>query len=249
MWLTVPRDFKDVLWEAPLEPESNEVTERWKQGLSIRGDKSAPQILKSGLPLVSIGKPEAWGLLEVYPRKKMPRPLLKKLEEADFYLVRLPCSFRPRHKEIAIEWARYTLYLHAIREEPLIAFDLHPLMVTKEVKRNVKVTLNPALKFQELEASAGEIAFGIEYTELQPIISAAGAGESEPSWDYTEFKGTFIQGSKFMHLILKAPKGAYPLHATADVVATLRAYGSLLNVVIGLDEKTAQDRLNMVLIE
>ncbi|MEW6718342.1 MAG: hypothetical protein AB1345_12695 [Chloroflexota bacterium] len=154
MWLTVPRDFKDALWEASLEPESDEVAEHWQRDARIRGDKSAHPIPKSELPLVSVGKPEVWDLPEVYPRKNMSRLLHKKLEEADFYLVRLPCSFRPRHNEIAIEWARYTLSLHPVEGNPLIAFDLHPLMVTQEVKHNIRVTLNPALKFQELEASA-----------------------------------------------------------------------------------------------
>ncbi len=76
----------------------------------------------------------------------MPHPLRAKLEEADFHLVRLGCSFRPHRDDNQVEWARFLVRLlpdHAGRQP--LAFDLHPLMVTQEVRRNVRVSLSPSL--------------------------------------------------------------------------------------------------------
>jgi hypothetical protein len=55
--------------------------------------------------------------------------------------------------------------------------------------------------------------FRIRYIELHPIISAAGIGEGQVSWDYEEAKGSKIQGSKYMHMLLKVPKGMKPVVA------------------------------------
>lgn len=41
------------------------------------------------------------------------------------------------------------------------------VMVTQEVKRNVKVSLSPSVKFMEVEAEAGGLEFGFEYTALE----------------------------------------------------------------------------------
>jgi hypothetical protein len=153
----------------------------------------------------------------------MPAILRSKVEEANFYLVRLSCSFRPKSDGPQVEWARFQVSLLPDQASRVpVAFDLYPLQVTNEVKRNTKVTLSPTVKFQEVEASAGGLEFGFEYTEIEPIISATGAGESVPSWDYQAAKGVHLQGSKWMHLLIKAPRemasGSATLDLTADVI-------------------------------
>jgi hypothetical protein len=89
-------------------------------------------------------------------------------------------------------------------------------------KRNVNVTLGPTLKFQEVEAGLGNVGFGLQYVVLEPVISAAGVGETEPSWDYQAAPGMDLTGSKWMHLLVKAPKemetGAARLDLAADLV-------------------------------
>ena len=57
-----------------------------------------------------------------------------------------------------IEWARFAVRLEPDAEgRTATAFDLHPLLVTQEVKRNVKVSLAPTIKFQEVEAGLGGV--------------------------------------------------------------------------------------------
>ncbi len=248
MWLRVPEEIKDVLWEGPLEPAAEDAVDRLEREWAERGTKGSPADAIRDLPIVSIGQPEVWTLPQFYPPEKMPHPLKAKLDEADFYLVRLGCSFRPRRGDNQVEWARFLVRLlpdNAGRQP--IAFDLHPLMVTQEVKRNVRVSLSPSLKFTEIEGSVGGIEFGFEYPELQPIISAAGVGEAEPSWDYEEAKGVMVQGGKWMHLLIKVPRGMTPVRAILDLVADVRVRDSRVPVVVIRSRQKARDHLTVKL--
>ncbi len=249
MRLRVPEEIKNVLWEGALEPAAEDAAERLGRDWAARGIKGSPADAIRNLPIVSIGRPEVWTLAEVYPPEKMPQPLRAKLDEADFYLVRLGCSFRPRRGDNQVEWARFLVRLlpdNAGRQP--IAFDLHPLMVTQEIRRNVRVSLSPSLKFTEIEGEIGGIEFDFEYPELQPIISAAGVGEAEPSWDYAEAKGVMVQGAKYMHLLVKVPKGMGPVRATLDLVGDVRVRDSRLPVVVIRNRQQARDHLSVRLV-
>lgn len=249
MWLVMPETVDNVLWEGALQPATDKALEQLGEEWSARGNQGSPADAVRDLPLISIGQPEVWTLPEVYPPREMPHLLKAKLDEADFYLVRLGCSFRPRKDDSQVEWARLLVRLlpDSAGHQP-IAFDLHPLMVTQEVKRNVKVSLSPSLNFAEVEASLGGIEFGFEYAELQPTISASGLGEALPSWDYAEAKGVMVQGGKWMHLLVKAPKGTTPVCATLDLAADVRVRESVLSVLAISDKQQAQDHLTVRLM-
>lgn len=245
MWLRVPDAIEHVLWEEqPLEPATEEAVERLSRELAVRGLERDVRDDIRDLPVVSIGQPEVWPLAEVYPPEKMPSTLRAKLEEADFYLARLACSFRPRRDDVEVEWARFLVHLvpDDAGLQP-IAFDLHPLQVTQEVRRSVKVSLSPTLKFMEIEAGVGGGEFGFEYPELQPLVSAMGAGEAKPSWDYEEAKGVRVQGSKWMHLLAKAPKGMASGKAVLDIAADVTVRGLRLPVLVLRSRQEAEARL------
>ena len=201
------------------------------------------------LPLVSIGVPDVWKLQELYPPEKIPLSISVKLETADYYFVRLACSFRPRHKEIAIENARFILVFEQTDGEFPIAYDVHPFLVEKENKKSMKFSLNPTLKFMQVEAGIGESEFGFEYSELTPIVSATGVMEPTPVWEYQEAPGYSIRGSKLMHILMKVSKDLHPIFATATVYAKLRAHGNLLDAVFGLEPSHAHSHISMLLVE
>jgi hypothetical protein len=85
------------------------------------------------------------------------------LEASDYYLVRLWCSFRVGPGDPEIEWARFTIALQSDGEghQPLAA-DLHPMTVTNEVQRDVKVALKPNLKFGPVEFGTLEAGVGLQ---------------------------------------------------------------------------------------
>ena len=201
------------------------------------------------MPVVSIGQSETWTLQDFYSPSKLPRPIRTKLSQADFYLVRLSCSFRPVHEESRVEWARFRAALlpHPSTGAQPIAFDLYPQQVMQEVKHQVKVTLSPLLKFQELEASLGSAEFGFEYTELIPLISAAIGAGFDPSWDYRAGPGQEVQGTKWMHLLVKAPKGMTSGRALLDLEADVLVGGVRLPVVFWRKQEQAPEQLTVSL--
>lgn len=173
------------------------------------------------VPVVSIGQPEIWPLPQVYPPQKMPLLMQAQLKEADFYLIRLFCSFRPIPGQTRVGWARFHVFLlpDAAGRQP-IAYDISPLEINQEVKRHLKFTLAPTLKFQSVDMDMGSLEFGMEYPELQPIIIGAGVGEAAPTWDYKTAAGVKgVQGAKWMHLLIKAPKGMRSGKARLDLTA------------------------------
>jgi hypothetical protein len=209
--------------EAKLGEARREVSIQSAAPLDLFKGASVRSLDPQAFPAVSIGQPEVWHLPDLYPPQKMPRLMQAQLQAADFYLIRLFCSFRPAPRS-RVGWARFHVVLlpDSLGRQPL-AYDISPLEITKEVKRQLKFTLAPMLKFQAVEAEVGSLEFGLEYPELQPIIVGAGVGEAIPTWDYQTATGmASIQGTKWMHLLIKAPKGMPA--ATAQLAVTAQLY-------------------------
>jgi hypothetical protein len=249
MWLTTPDTIEQILVERQLEPASDEALEQSARDWQSCGVKLAPREALRSMPVVSIGQPETWPLQELYPPRRLPRPIRTKLSQADFYLVRLSCSFRPVHEESRVEWARFRAALlpHSSTGAQPIAFDLYPQQVMQEVKRQVKVTLSPLLKFQELEASLGSAEFGFEYTEQVPLISATPGAGLDPSWDYGAGPKREVLGTKWMYLLIKAPKGLTSGRALLDLEADILVRGVRLPVIFWRQQEQAAEQLTVSL--
>jgi len=247
MWLRAPEAVEDVLWEGMLEPETEEAIERTRRELATRGNEADLQQDLRNLPAISIGRPEVWSLSELYPPDKLPHLVRARSEEIDFYLVRTVCSFRPKREMISLSWARFMVCLLPGPDgrQP-IAYDLYPKDVFQEVKHHLKVSFSPTLNFQELQAGAGGVEFGLEYPELQPQISAAGIGERCVDWSYNEVRGIRLQGSKTMHLLVEAPKGMPSSWASLDLVADVLVRNSFLSALVPSKQQEAADRLEKV---
>jgi hypothetical protein len=161
-------------------------------------------------PVVSIGRPETSPLADLYPPQRMPLLMRAQLQAADFYMVRLFCSFRPVLRRSRLDRARFYVFLRPddLGRQP-IAYDISPLDTTQEVERHLKFTLAPTLKFRTVvEAELGSLELGLEYPELQPVIVGAGVGEATPTWDYQVATGmASLQGAKRMHLLVGPPRG------------------------------------------
>lgn len=243
MWLQVPDDVREVLWEGPLQPEAPSI-DRLRRSWPGRKPQGDLEDLARNLPVVSIGQPETWPLASLYELDRMPPLLRTKANEADFYLIRLACSFRPVRREARIEWARFVIALHSDREgrQPL-AEDLYPNEINHEVQHRTKVTLSPSLKFQLVEASLGSAEFGFEYPELQPVITAAGHSSAEASWDYSEVPGAAMHGGKWMHLLVKAPKGMPSAEANIYLVADVAAARGVVRAFVKNKPTDTRDQL------
>ena len=244
MWRTMPDEITDVLWEGPLEPATEEAVRSLDRELRQRGRQTYRDPVRD-LPIVQIGEPEIWTLAQFCAPYPVPPLLRAKKDEADYFIVEFRCSFRPIHDESEVEWAGFMAEL--LPEDglqPLVA-DLYPVEVTRDVKRNVKVTLGPTLKFKEVEVGLGEVEFGMEYNQLQPEISGAGAGERIASWHYTATQGASIQGAKFMHALVKAPKEMQCGRAALDLSADVQVRGSSLATLVFTQDEVRRHRLTV----
>lgn len=227
MWLTTPDTIKHILVERQLEPVNDDILDPSTRNGQNRSLKLAGREVLRDMPVVSLGQPETWPLQDLYPSRKLPSSIRTKLNQADFYLVRLSCSFRPLHGESRVEWARFRVALlpHSLTGGQPIAFDCYPQQVTREVKRQIKVTLSPLLKFQELEISVGSAEIGFEYAEQVPLISATIGSSFDPSWDYRASSGQDVVGTKWMYLLVKAPKGLASGRAQLELEADVMVRG------------------------
>jgi hypothetical protein len=233
VWLEAPTYISDVLQESQLDLDESSLA-RLRRGAAAGPLTGEPQAeLARSLPVVSIGEPETWPLSALYDVDAMPPMIRASMKDADFYLVRLACSFRPVHRESQIEWARLAIELHQDEEgrQP-IAEAQHPVEVNQEIQRHTKFTLSPSLTFQPVEVSVGEIAFGFDYPELRPMISAAGYRTSKPNWDYFAVSGSAVQGGKWMHLLVKTPRGTSAVHADLSLAADVRTKGAIVRAVL-----------------
>jgi hypothetical protein len=248
MWLTTSDTSENVLVERQLVPESQETLDQATRGLQHAGVQLSPYEIERTMPVVKINKYEPWTLQNFCAPAQLPRPIRTKLREADFYVVRFTCSFSPIPKQSCIEWARFRVtLLPPTGAQPSAfdpyAFDLYPKQVIQGVKRHVRVTVSPSLTFKELEASAGNADFGIEYDELLPSIRGdLGDDSVDPSWDFRPVPGQEVEGPKELFLLVKAPKGMTGAQARLNIVAKVRVRGVLIRGILWRPEEQADQR-------
>jgi hypothetical protein len=218
-WLPEPDAGEPPLWEGPLEllPEDT-VRERREpeHGFDPRS-----------MPHAEIRRAESWPLTELYPPDSMPPEMRTRLDEAEFYVVRLRVSFRPTKDEVVIKWARFAVEL--LGEGEIEAEAIHPELVEEQVERTRRYTLSPTLKFAEVEVGAGSIEFGFQHTEQEPFMWGASEPVTSPSWDFEPTTGHRLYGPRRMHLLVRARPGTTSgrarLHLVSDVEVKRRFVG------------------------
>jgi hypothetical protein len=220
MWLAAPTQSPSLVWEGRANIDY-EVAGSSERGSPSERSPVPPPVPQEELPIVSIGAPETWPIQDVYPVADMPGLMRSSLVTWAYYFVRFYCSFRPE-PGVDIEWARFAIHLQPDEHghQP-VAADQHPMRVEHDTQRNVKVSLSPSLKFQAVEAKLGSVDFGFEYSEIQPLVSAAGIGEARPSWDYLAAPGIRVHGSKWMHALVKAPRAMHKARASLALEADI----------------------------
>jgi hypothetical protein len=249
MWLTFPNTPQPILIESQLEPISEDNSASSVRGSTDQGAKPVAQGTLRDTPKVCIWSPTSVRIQDLCPPKKLPRLMRVLLNQFDFHLVYLSCSFRPLTDESCIKWARFRITLlpdSATGVQP-IAFDLYPQQVVQEVKRQVKVTFSPLLKFQELEASAGTVEIGFEDIEQIPLISGTLGSGFDPIWSYEAGRKRGIEGDRRMYLLVKAPKGLARAQAHLELEADVLVRGTVIAAKLWRKQEQTADPLTVSL--
>lgn len=227
MWLTTASPIQEALAKGSLEPLSDDDLNQAVRAATHEGIRLTPDEVNRLMPVVEICMPQTRTLREWCSPAEIPSFLQEQARKADFYLVDLACSFSTKSEEGWIDWARFTVELNPDEQLPMhqrpCTIDLYPLEITQRVEKEINITLNPQLKFQTVEAGFGHAEFGIKHEEQVPTVSGLIGSGFKSMWDYNSLKGRYrIQGTKWMYLLVKAPKG-FPranvrLKLEADVV-------------------------------
>jgi hypothetical protein len=253
MWLMEPEGDERTFWTGHMMPETDQDAERFVRDQAERAHWAPEEFYASvretfrELPTASIGHPEVWPLQALYGPGTLPPAIAAKLNEASFHLVRVVCSLRPTG---GFRVRRATFQIGLVPDadgRQARAFDLYPLETTRQTKRSTKVTLDPSLKFKELEASVGGVAFGFDYPELEPEVTASGVGESQPQWEYRQTRGTTVQGSKLAYLLVAAPPDMMSCRAALGLSAEVERGGFGLPVRWFRDEERRQAGFTVIL--
>jgi len=231
------------LYEGQLEltPGAIEQAAREKGWKSMVGEPKPP------MPVVTVGQPQWWNLAHLARERGevLSAELSLLLHDADFYLLRLACSFRPERGS-QIEWARFNVYLRPkTGQENPIAFDLYPREIYDETKTDLKVSIAPSLKFAAfegitVEGKLGEVVTTIEFRKLEPVIIGYGLLQSNPGWDFERHKDQPLRGGKFGYLIVKKPRSAEAVRLTLDITADVVTRHGLLSARV-----TEKDRAHL----
>ena len=234
--IITPTKIEHPFYEGQLEFSPGAI-EQMDRG---RGGKSMPSELKSLRPVVTLGQPQWWNLAHLAREKgeTLPAELSLLLRDADFYLLLLACSFRPERGS-HVEWARFTAYLRpkAGQETP-IAFDMYPREIYDETKTDVKVSIDPSLKFAGVALSPGQIVTTIEFRKLEPVVIGYGVLEPTPNWDFEKYGDQPLRGSKFGYLIVKKPRSAEAVRLTLDITADVVTRHGLLSATVTKKDRT-----------
>lgn len=213
MLIRAPTEVSNPLYDGPLDVPDDAQRRR----AASAADLAAVN--------VSIGQPVCWSLIDQYHRetKQIPGALGSLLGDDDAVIVQFACSFR-LPPTVAVASARFIVTLQADSIVVPIAFDLFPLRITQDVRRNVRVALAPSLKFREMaEVGLGEIAFAREFVELVPEIEAFGLQEPTFGWDLQEGDRQPVAATGAYYAAVRFGRPTTRIKGTCDLQVDLSA--------------------------
>jgi hypothetical protein len=230
---TVPTEPSSCVWEGALSQRLDIEPDVSKGVLSRQLDLES---LEGDPPKVSIGRPEVLRALHAVAPQGF-----EYLEPRDFYLVRLWCSFLSFRTDVVFDHAHFKISLSApgSNTATVVAHDLYPSEVMHKVKRNVKFSLSPELKFSEFGGKLGGVDYGFEYDELQPSIVAAGQGQATPSWMFAGTRARRLLGGKAVHMVIAAREGTPSAEAELDLVVHVTKPG-FISLPMGILDATGE---------
>jgi len=161
--------------------------------------------------IMEVGEPERWNLKELCKRKgiKLPVEIDMLCDEYNFWLVQSSFAFMPAHDN-QFKWGRIVAKMEPLSESMKnpIAYDAYPRNIYEEKKEKHIISIGLSLKFAEIIEPKAEYVKEIEFTRLEPVITAAGIGKSEPTWDFSDRAAFNLKDVNALYIIAKTPIGS-----------------------------------------
>jgi len=161
--------------------------------------------------IMEVGEPERWNIKELCKRKgiELPVEIAMLSDEFDFWLVQSAFAFMPAQDD-QFNWARIVAKMEPLSESMKnpIAYDAYPKGVYEEKKEKHRISIGLSLKFAEIIEPKAEYVKEIEFTRLEPVITVAGIGKSEPTWDFSDRAAFNLKDVNALYIIMKTPIGS-----------------------------------------
>ena len=158
--------------------------------------------------IMDVGLPDCWNLKALCNQKeiKMPRQFRMWHEEYEFWLVQSAFAFIPAPGS-QFKWARIVTSLESLSEnyENPIVYDAFPKNIFNETDQVNEVNIGLNFKFKTVVEARGNYVQKIELTKLNPMISVAGIGKKNPTWDFSGQAAFCLQDINTLYMIIKTP--------------------------------------------
>ncbi len=158
--------------------------------------------------IMEVGNLGHWNLKELCKRKgiRMPAEIEMLLDDFDFYLIQSAFSCMPA-QDNQFKWARIVAKMEPLSENMKnpIAYDAYPRDIYEEKKEKHRLSIGLSLKFAEIIEPKAECVEEIEFTRLVPLITIAGIGRSEPTWNFSERAAFNLKDGNTFYIIVKTP--------------------------------------------
>jgi hypothetical protein len=153
--------------------------------------------------IMEVGKPERWNLKELCKRKgiKLCAEIEMLCDEVDFWLIQSAFSFMPAPGN-QLKWARMVARMEPLSEgmENPLVYDAYPKSIYQEKRGKHQISIGLTAEYVQ----------EIEFTRLDPAITVAGIGTSEPTWDFSDRAAFNLNNvnASYVIVIVKTPIGS-----------------------------------------
>jgi hypothetical protein len=187
--------------------------------------------------IMEVGEPERWNLKELCNRKGIELPVEIEMlcDEFDFWLVQSSFAFMPAHDN-QFDWGRIVAKMEPLSgsmKNP-IAYDAYPRNIYQERKEKHRISIGLSLKFAEIIEPKAEYVKEIEFTRLEPVITVAGIGRSEPTWDFSDRAAFNLKDVNALYIITKTPI------ESEGIKLSYFSYAQIRNKLLGIIPTTAK---------
>jgi hypothetical protein len=109
-----------------------------------------------------------------------------------------------------------------------------------ESKTDIKLALNPSLKFEEVEASLGSVEANISLSKVVTIVITSGIGGARPTWLYRKHRRHPIVGTRVVYAIVAYSSAADHMTIHTGLTASVSGRFGLFSLVL---PRTAEAQL------
>jgi hypothetical protein len=168
----------------------------------IKGFEAAEIEKKLTGNIMEVGELERWNLKELCKRKgiRLPVEIEMLSDEFDFWLIQSAFAFMPA-QDNQFKWGRIVAKMEPLSEsmKKPIAYDAYPRNIYEERKEKHRINIGLSLKFAEIIEPKAEYVKEIEFTKLESVITVAGIGKSEPTWDFSDRAAFYLKDVNALH--------------------------------------------------